>query len=444
MFFNKQLFSIILRKKVPLLWQIHSHRSYTIVSRNRTLAGSSPFSGSRLKEEKSSLSEQPKSEASDSTSSEEKPREFSKLSKIPNGVFTGLGKLLKKPLPNQSSLPIEKNEPAMKVIEISKFSMIPKGVIAAVRKAPRKSTLRLPIAINQAGVEVRLPKVPQKNFIQPENSKLLKVSILGAPNAGKSTMLNALIGETVSIVSDKPHTTREQTLAVMTEKNQQIVFIDTPGVVIGRNRLRINRDLVNASWHSLSQVDHYAYRAIKAPSTFTERLMFERLKDYNIDRLNAADHYVLRSVTEKYCGLYESISDSIKISAVTKQGLTQMKDLLFSKTYPHDWLYPPNQKTEMADLKMVEELIRAEFFKRLHGYLPYIIKQENFGWTIREDGVLRIDQYILVGKESQEKIVIGKRGNIINEVVEYAQEEISRVLKRPVKLFLKLRLKPTF
>lgn len=97
------------------------------------------------------------------------------------------------------------------------------------------------------------------------------------------------------------------------------------------------------------------------------------------------------------------------------------------------------QKTEMADLKRVEEMIRIQFFKRLHQYIPYMLKQENVGWTELKDGTLRIDQNVYVERDSQQKIVVGTNGRIINNVVDEAREQISKAFKRPVKLFIQVK-----
>ncbi len=106
---------------------------------------------------------------------------------------------------------------------------------------------------------------------------------------------------------------------------------------------------------------------------------------------------------------------------------------------PRPWIYPAEQKTEMADLKRVEELIRIQFFKRLHQYIPYMLKQENIGWTELKDGTLRIDQNVYVERDSQQKIVIGTNGRIINNVVDEAREQISKAFNRPIKLFIQVK-----
>lgn len=112
---------------------------------------------------------------------------------------------------------------------------------------------------------------------------------------------------------------------------------------------------------------------------------------------------------------------------------------MFDASPAKPWEYASDQKTEMPDLKRVEDLIRVEFFKRLHQYIPYMLKQENVGWTELENGTLRIDQNVYVQRESQQRIVVGHKGKIIDSVVQEAREKISEALKRPVKLFIQVK-----
>jgi len=119
--------------------------------------------------------------------------------------------------------------------------------------------------------------------------------------------------------------------------------------------------------------------------------------------------------------------------------MAEVKDVLFAETLPRDWLFPADQTNEMSDLHRVEDFIRAEFFKRLHQYLPYLLKQENIGWTNLPDGTLRIDQTVYVERESQQKIVVGANGAVINGVVIDATREISKALRRHVKLFIQVK-----
>jgi GTP-binding protein Era len=151
------------------------------------------------------------------------------------------------------------------------------------------------------------------------------------------------------------------------------------------------------------------------------------------------DRDLLGEVEERYRHGYSNIKKTLYISAVYEEGLSKVKDILFEESPAKPWIYPAEQKTEMADLKRVEEMIRIQFFKRLHQYIPYMLKQQNVGWTELKDGTLRIDQNVYVERDSQQKIVVGTNGRIINNVVEDARDEISKAFHRPVKLFIQVK-----
>ncbi|KAI7893215.1 P-loop containing nucleoside triphosphate hydrolase protein [Mucor mucedo] len=302
-----------------------------------------------------------------------------------------------------------------------------------------------------AGINERLVKVT-KEIVQPENPHLIKVAVIGAANAGKSTLVNKIVGEEISGVSPKAHTTRERILAVLSENNHQVVFLDTPGVIPDHNHAKMNRTLSTSSWRALDEADHVlvvvdAGRSLQPKARVTEDFLLERLKDLNIPAtlifnkmdLIYEDRESLSEVQERYVQGYTQFKNTLHISAVYEEGLTQVKNILFEHSTAKPWIYPVEQKTEMADLKRVEEMIRIQFFKRLHQYIPYMLKQENAGWTVLKDGTLRIDQNVYVERDSQQKIVVGTNGRIINSVVEEARDQISKAFNRPVKLFLQVK-----
>lgn len=302
-----------------------------------------------------------------------------------------------------------------------------------------------------AGISERLIKVT-KEIDQPENPHLIKVAVIGAANAGKSTLVNKIVGEEISGVSPKAHTTRERILAVLSEKNYQVVFLDTPGVIPDHNHAKMNRTLATSSWRSLDEADYVlvvvdASRSLQPKARITEEFLLDRLRDLNIPAtlvfnkmdLIYEDHDLLAEVEERYIKGYPHIKNTLHISAVYEEGLTDVKKILFDASPAKPWVYPAGQKTEVADLKRVEEMIRIQFFKRLHQYIPYMLKQENVGWTELKDGTLRIDQNVYVERDSQQKIVVGTNGRIINTVVEEAREQISKAFNRPVKLFIQVK-----
>ncbi|KAF7727180.1 hypothetical protein EC973_007955 [Apophysomyces ossiformis] len=318
-------------------------------------------------------------------------------------------------------------------------------------KAVQEMLQNRPKAMRPASLTERLIKVSTK-VIQPDNPHLLKVAVIGAANAGKSTLVNSLVGEEVSVVSSKAHTTRERVLAVLSQDNNQVVFLDTPGVIPDNRHAKMNRTLATAAWRTLDEADHIAIVvdgpwALTPSSRTTEDFLLSRLKDMEtpatliFNKMDLLDHdYTkLQDVMLRYQSSYPFIKNVLYVSAINDVNLDETKSTLFNYCQPKPWIYPAEQTCEMPPLKRVEELIRVEFFKRLHQYIPYMLKQENVGWTELENGTLRIDQNIYVERESQQKIVIGANGMVINRVVENARTQISRALRRPIQLYIQVK-----
>ncbi|KAG0177962.1 hypothetical protein DFQ28_004932 [Apophysomyces sp. BC1034] len=308
-----------------------------------------------------------------------------------------------------------------------------------------------PKAMRPASLAERLITVSSK-IQQPSNPHLLKVAVIGAANAGKSTLVNGLVGEEISVVSSKAHTTRERVLAVLSQNNNQVVFLDTPGIIPDNNHAKMNRMLATSAWRSLDEADHIVIVvdgpwSLSSNSRMSEDFLLTRLKETRLpatlvfNKMDLLDNKdtVLKDVTERYKSSYPYINQALYVSALDSINLDKIKDTLFKHCQPKPWIYPAEQKCEMPTLKRVEELIRVEFFKRLHQYIPYMLKQENVGWTELENGTLRIDQNVYVERESQQKIVIGANGMIINQVVENARTQISQALRRPVQLYIQIK-----
>ncbi|KAI7899428.1 GTP-binding protein Era [Cokeromyces recurvatus] len=302
-----------------------------------------------------------------------------------------------------------------------------------------------------AGINERLIKVP-KIIVQPNNPHLLKVALIGPANAGKSTLVNKLIGEEISGVSQKAHTTRERVVGILTENDYQVVFLDTPGVIPDRNHAKMNRTLATSSWRSLDEADHIlvvvdAQRSLQPQARKVEEFILKQLQNVHIpatlifnkmDLINE-DNELLKEVKDRYNSGYSHFKRTLDITAINNEGIETIKNILFEESPAKPWIFPADQKTEMSDLKRVEEIIRIELFKRLHQYLPYMLKQENAGWTVLKDGTLRIDQHVYVERDSQQKIVIGQNGRIIDTVIEKARKQISQAFNRPIKLFIQVK-----
>ncbi|KAG0302686.1 Era Like 12S Mitochondrial RRNA Chaperone 1 [Dissophora globulifera] len=319
---------------------------------------------------------------------------------------------------------------------------------------PRQSPDRsMPMFAAPADMSVRLPKV-FRDFDQPKDAEIVKIAIIGSPNAGKSTIVNDLVKNVVSVVSIRAHTTRERIKAVLTERNKQAVFYDTPGVVPEKNVSRLNRELVTASWKAIEEADHLLLvmdcNKLLKHTLVSEAYIFERLEKLErkipatlvfnkMDLVKGRDEK-LQTFVEDYSQRYPNFVKTIFTSAETpKVGLQELRTHLLSFTQPGPWLYPAFQKSDQSDLGRVEDLIRSELYAVLK--VPYSVKQKNVGWTELEGNVLRIDQNLVVDRPGLKKIIVGTQGSVIRDLTLNAKRLIETALHRRVMLNLQVKVK---
>ncbi|KAJ2441253.1 hypothetical protein GGF42_007355, partial [Coemansia sp. RSA 2424] len=243
-----------------------------------------------------------------------------------------------------------------------------------------------------AGPAMSMPKVFGE-IEQPVDAEVAKFVVIGAANSGKSTLVNRLTGAQVSIVSERPQTTRARIMAAATVGHRQLVFLDTPGIV-NRNALRrVSRGVVTSPWLTLAEADVVilmldAYKLTEKTDA-VERYLFAQLEKHStipailvinkIDRVENQEK--LAEKVREYAAKYPHIVDGpLFISALGNTNVDELKSLLLSKTRPGKWVVPAHVSNDMSDLLRVEELIRAEWFSRLTGYLPYVVQQRNVGW----------------------------------------------------------------
>ncbi|GJJ75275.1 GTPase [Entomortierella parvispora] len=311
----------------------------------------------------------------------------------------------------------------------------------------------MPIFASPADMNIRLPKVI-RDFKQPEGAEIAKIVLIGSPNVGKSTIVNDLVKSNVSIVSLRPHTTRERIKAVLTQDNKQVLFYDTPGVVPEKNVSRLNRELVTASWKALEDSDHLLVvmdcHKLLEHGKVTESYIFERLGKMEpkipatlvfnkIDLVKGKDEK-LQEIAQKYQQLYPNFVKTIYTSANTPMvGIQELRTHLLSLTKAGPWLYPAEQKSDQSHLKRVEDIIRSELYGAIK--VPYSIKQVNTGWTELEDGVLRIDQNLVVDRPGLKKIVVGSDGAVIRDITLNSRQLIGKALGRRIMLSLQVKVK---
>ena len=271
-------------------------------------------------------------------------------------------------------------------------------------------------------------------------------ALLGAPNAGKSTLLNALVGAKVSIVTHKVQTTRARIRAIAIEGTSQIVFVDTPGIFTPKRRLE--RAMVAAAWAGAGDGDLrvLVYDATKRTIDPDTRLILDGLKRRKLDAvlvLNKIDAMARGRLLElatqfEVQGIFTRI---FMISALKGDGVADLRAHLAQAMPLGPWHYPEDQLTDLPERLLAAEVTREKLFLRLHQELPYALTVETESWEDFVDGSVKIEQTIYVQRSSQKAIVLGKAGQSIKAIRAAAQEDLQALLDRRVHLFLFVKVR---
>ena len=272
------------------------------------------------------------------------------------------------------------------------------------------------------------------------------VAIVGAPNAGKSTLLNSLVGSKVSIVTPKVQTTRTRVLAIAIEGAAQIVFVDTPGI-FGNPKRRLERAMVAAAWAGAGDADAIVVLVdASRPLDDDSVRLIEQLRGGGrplllaLNKVDVARRGALLALAERLNRETEFVA-TFMISALTGDGVADLRRALAARLPVGPWLYPEEQLADMPLRLLAAELTREQLFLQLHEELPYSLTVEPEAWEERADGSVRIDQVVTVLRESQKPIVLGKGGKRIKAVGAAARAEIAAMLERPVHLFLHVQVR---
>jgi GTP-binding protein Era len=270
------------------------------------------------------------------------------------------------------------------------------------------------------------------------------VALVGAPNAGKSTLLNQLIGAKVSIVSPKVQTTRSRILGIAVDGNAQLIFTDTPGIFAPKRRLE--RAMVAAAWLGAQDADVVVVvvDAARGIDDDTRRII-DGLKRAGrravlaLDKVDLVAPPTLLPLADRLRreGLFDAV---FMISGLTGDGVDDLRRHLAGAVPPGPWLYPEDQLTDLPQRLIAAETTREQVFLQLHQELPYATMVETDSWEEREDGSVRIAQTVHVQRASQKAIVLGKGGHQIKEIGARARAELERSLGRRVHLFLFVRV----
>lgn len=272
------------------------------------------------------------------------------------------------------------------------------------------------------------------------------VAILGAPNAGKSTLLNRMVGTKVSIVSPKVQTTRSRVLGIALAGEAQVIFIDTPGIFTPKRRLE--RAMVHAAWSGAADADLVVLVVDAARKTVGDDAMaiVEGLKKADrkaILALNKVD--LVRR--EKLLGLAAELdatgvfTDVFMISAETGDGVGDLMTTLAARLPKGPWLFPEDQVSDMPMRLIAAEVTREHLFRQLHDELPYAVAVESESWEEFKDGSAKISQVVYVQRDSQKAIVLGQGGRRIRSIRQAAQAELEGMLGRRIHLFLHVKVR---
>jgi GTPase len=271
------------------------------------------------------------------------------------------------------------------------------------------------------------------------------VALIGAPNAGKSTLINQLVGTKVSIVSRKVQTTRNLVLGIVLEEDSQVIFVDTPGIFQPKRRL--DRAMVTSAWSGAGDADVIALLvdAGRGLDEDTQAIIetLRGLKQRKVLLINKIDTVESPRLLALAAELNEQIGfeDTYMISALRGYGVDHVRTSLARKMKEGPWLYPEDQISDVPIRQLAAEITREKIFQRLHDELPYQITVETDQWKELADGSARVEQTIYVMRDGQKKIVIGEGGSMLKSIGSAARKEIMEAADMKVHLFLFVKVR---
>jgi len=279
----------------------------------------------------------------------------------------------------------------------------------------------------------------------PSDRRCGFVAIVGAPNVGKSTLVNALVGAKVTIVSPKVQTTRAIMRGIAIEGEAQLIFVDTPGIFSPRRRL--DRAMVATAWSGAKDADVVALMIDARRGLDDESAAIAaRLADVPAPKIlivNKVDLVAKPSLLGLVAAANEKAqyAATFMVAALSGYGVPEVKKWLAAHVPEGPWHYPEDQITDAPLRALASEITREKIYLRLHQELPYHSTVETESWQERKDGSVRIEQTIYVERESQRKIVLGKGGQAIKSIGAQARKEIAEILEKPVHLFLFVKVR---
>ncbi len=286
---------------------------------------------------------------------------------------------------------------------------------------------------------------------EPTETRAGFVALIGEPNAGKSTLLNRMVGAKVSIVTHKVQTTRARIRGVCMSGQSQIVFVDTPGIF--RPRRRLDRSMVKAAWGGAADADIVvllieAHRGLtEGTQAIIDRIAEEMPKGkpvaLAINKIDRVKAEVLLALAEKMNNAFP-FAKTFMISAERRHGVEDLKEWLAAEVPEGPWFYPEDQLADLPMRMIAAEMTREKLTLRLHEELPYQLTVETEKWEEKPDGSARIDQVVYVARDGHKGIVLGHKGETIKAIGAASRIEITEFLGRPVHLFLTVKVRPNW
>ena len=271
------------------------------------------------------------------------------------------------------------------------------------------------------------------------------VALVGAPNAGKSTLVNRLVGTKVSIVTHKVQTTRAIVRGIATHGTAQIVFVDTPGIF--KPRRRLDRAMVTTAWGGAKDADLVlvlidAERGLRgdAEAMLENLANIRQPKALVLNKIDRVQPEKLLALTAE-ANAKATFERTFMVSALTGSGCDDLLDWLAGTLPQGPWFYPEDQISDLPMRQLAAEITREKLYLRLHEELPYSSHVETEKWEERKDGSVRIEQVIYVERDSQKKIVLGEKGRTIRAIGEASRKEIGDILEQKVHLFLFVKVR---
>ena len=277
------------------------------------------------------------------------------------------------------------------------------------------------------------------------------VALIGEPNAGKSTLMNRLVGSKVSIVTHKVQTTRARIRGIAMEGNAQIVFVDTPGLF--KTRRKLDKAMVASAWSGAADAD-VVVLMIEAHRGITDgvRMILEGLKDRQsskqrmvlaINKIDRVKSEVLLELTKNMIELLD-FEEVFMVSAEKGHGVPTLLEWLADSVPEGPYLYPEDQIADVPMRMIAAEVTREKLMLRLHQELPYNLTVETENWEERKDGSVRIDQIVYVTREGHKGIALGPKGETIKAISMASRTELAEMMDRKVHLFIQVKLRPNW